>query len=87
MNLTSVFTTLATSVPLTHEWNITVGVVMILSNILGVLIAQTWVQKKGVGASFPLGDNFSVGQLLGGTCFGHILGAGFILGLTSFGVL
>jgi photosystem I subunit X len=87
MNLTTIFTTLATTVPATSEWNLTVGVVMVLCNIAGVLIAQNWVQKKGVGASFPLGDNFSVGQFVGGTAFGHLLGAGVILGLTNMGVI
>jgi photosystem I subunit X len=34
-----------------------------------------------------LPGGISVSQLIGGTCFGHILGAGAILGLTSQGVI
>ncbi len=68
---------------MSQAWSPTVAIVMVVANVLGVL-ASTTVKHKA-GPQLPGG--ISVAQLVGGTCFGHILGAGAILGLTSQGVI
>ncbi len=74
---------LVTATPLSQEWSTTVAIVMVIANVLGILAATN---TKKVGPALP-GGVLSVAQLIGGTCFGHILGAGAILGLTSYGVI
>jgi photosystem I subunit X len=68
---------------MSQAWSPTVAIVMVVANVLGVL-ASTAVKQKA-GPQLPGGISFA--QLIGGTCFGHILGAGAILGLTSQGVI
>jgi photosystem I subunit 10 len=75
---------LLAAAPLSQAWSPTVAIVMVVANVLGVLAAVSGVQKKA-GPQLPGG--LSVAQIIGGTCFGHILGAGAILGLTSQGVI
>ena len=74
---------LATATPLSQEWSTTVAIVMVVANVLGILAATT---TKKAGPALP-GGMLTIAQLVGGTCFGHILGAGAILGLTSYGVI
>lgn len=74
---------LAAATPLSQEWSPTIAIVMVVANVLGVLAAT--VAKKA-GPTLP-GGMLTVAQLIGGTCFGHVLGAGAILGLTSNGVI
>jgi photosystem I subunit X len=69
--------------PMSQAWSPTVAIVMVVANVLGVLAATT-VQKKA-GPQLPGG--ISVAQVIGGTCFGHILGVGAILGLTTQGFI
>ncbi len=87
LHLTSI---LATTVPNTVEWNLNVGITMIVCNIIAIAIAKYSIQQPNVGAQMPspnLFGGFSVGAVIGTTCFGHVLGAGVILGLASFGAL
>lgn len=92
MNLTLLAAAVA-NVPLTPEWSPTIGLVMGAFNLFGVLLARNVVEVKGVGPSLPIpipglsGKDFSIAQLIAGTSFGHILGAGAILGLTNAGIL
>lgn len=79
--------------PLTPQWNPGVAIVMTIFNIVGLVVARYAVQKPGVGPKMPFpipglsGKNFSLSQFLAGLSFGHILGAGAILGLTNTGLL
>ncbi len=73
---------LLAAAPMSQAWSPTVAIVMVVANVLGVLAATT-VQKKA-GPQF---GGISLAQVVGGTCFGHILGAGAILGLTSQGFI
>ena len=75
---------LATAAPLSQEWSTTVAIVMVVANVLGILAAATGSKVK---AGPQLIGGLTVAQLIGGTCFGHVLGAGAILGLTSYGVI
>ena len=72
------------------DWSPSVGLVMIICNILAIAIGKYTIQQQNVGASLPSSNLFGgmgVGALLGTTAFGHILGAGAILGLSNLGVL
>ncbi len=68
--------------PMSQAWSPTIAIVMVAANVLGVLAAS--VSKK---AGPALAGGFTAAQLIGGTCFGHLLGAGAILGLTRIGVI
>lgn len=74
----------------TIEWNPTVAAVMIGCNILAIVIGKLTIRQQNVGLGLP-GSKFfggmSHGAMLGATSFGHILGAGTILGLSRIGVL
>jgi photosystem I subunit X len=69
--------------PLSQAWSPTVSIVMVVCNVLGIAAATTSKVKAGPS----LGGAVTLGQALGGTCFGHLLGAGAILGLTQIGVI
>jgi photosystem I subunit X len=83
-------TLLAVAVERSADWSPTVGVVMIICNVIAIAIGKATIQQKNVGGSLP-SDNFfggmGIGSLLGTTSLGHVLGAGAILGLTQMGVL
>jgi photosystem I subunit 10 len=81
---------LATTVPATLEWSPKVAVVMIICNILAIAFGKFTIQQPSTGPAMPASNmfgGFGLGAVLGTTCFGHILGAGAILGLASIGVL
>lgn len=91
LNLTLLLAVQAT-VPTTTEWTPAVGLVMILSNLLAIAIGRYAIQNPGVGPDLPadkpaLFRKFGIPELLATMSFGHILGAGFILGLSNAGVL
>ncbi|NES72338.1 MAG: photosystem I reaction center subunit PsaK, partial [Okeania sp. SIO2D1] len=75
----------------TPEWNLSVGIVMIVCNVFAFLIGRFAVSKPGSGPSLPGASgsfqNFGIPELLATASFGHILGAGVILGLSNAGVL
>lgn len=80
------------TVPATPEWSPTVGLVMILSNLVAFAIGRFAIQKKGTGPDLPVSkpdilSNFGIPELLATASFGHILGAGVILGLSNAGAL
>jgi len=68
------------------NWSPSVAVVMIVANIIAIAIGKFAIQRPNVGPEVP-GLGLSVPALIGAACFGHILGAGAILGLTNTGAL
>jgi photosystem I subunit 10 len=58
---------------------------MLVANALAIAFAKYTVKYPNVGPK--LIDDFSVPALIGAACFGHVLGAGAILGLSNLGVL
>ena len=68
------------------NWSWQVGAVMILCNIIGLALVRYATQDRGNKPASPV-PGFGFPQLLAGTSFGHVLGAGAILGLTNSGVL
>jgi len=78
-------------VPITAAWTPAIGIVMILSNIFAIVIGYFSIQKTGIGPNLPVPQlaakkSFGVPELLATASLGHILGAGFILGLSNAGL-
>ncbi|AFY76993.1 MAG: photosystem I reaction center subunit PsaK [Hydrococcus sp. C42_A2020_068] len=81
-----------TNVPSTSEWNLSVAIVMIFCNLLAIVIGYFAIQNTGAGPDLPIPQlasrkSFGLPELLATTSFGHILGAGMILGLSNAGIL
>jgi photosystem I subunit X len=77
-------------VPKTVEWSPTIGLIMILCNIAAIAFAKLTIQNPSTGPAMPSSEmfgGFSMGAVVGTTCFGHILGAGTILGLSYIGAI
>jgi photosystem I subunit 10 len=80
----------ASSVPHTVQWSPKVALVMIICNIIAIAFGKATIKKQNEGPALPSPELFGgmgLGALLGTTSFGHILGAGTILGLSRLGVL
>jgi photosystem I subunit X len=73
---------LAAAVPMSQTWSPTIAIVMVVANVLGLAAAANSKVKAG-----PKVGPLTMGQAIGGTSFGHLLGAGAILGLTAIGVI
>ncbi len=83
---------LLAAVPATPTWSTGVGLIMVTANLFALVVARYGIKVKGVGPNLPvelpgLFEGFGVPELLGVTCLGHILGAGWILGLSQAGLL
>ncbi len=77
---------------LTTSWNLSVGMIMITANLFSFVLGYFAIQKTGAGPDLPLPQlaskkKFGLPELLATASFGHILGAGIILGLSNAGVL
>lgn len=77
---------------ITVSWNLNVAIVMILSNLFAIIIGRFAIKNPGQGPALPtsqpgLWKSFGLPELLATASFGHILGAGMILGLSNAGVL
>jgi photosystem I subunit X len=80
------------STPSTIDWNPSVALVMIMSNLFCIALGRYAIQNSGQGPSLPVPkpevwDKFGLPELLATTSLGHIIGAGMILGLGNAGVL
>ncbi|MBD1866271.1 photosystem I reaction center subunit PsaK [Leptolyngbya sp. FACHB-671] len=87
-----IYSTLLTTVASTSPWSTSTAVVMIVCNLLAIAIGYYAIQKRGVGPSLPVEvpamfTGFGIPELLATASFGHILGAGAILGLSNAGLL
>jgi photosystem I subunit X len=72
------------------DWSPKVAAVMIICNIIAIAFAKFTVKHPNVGLGLPapaMFGGFGHGAMLGATAFGHVLGAGAILGLTNIGVI
>ncbi|MDJ0730949.1 MAG: photosystem I reaction center subunit PsaK [Crocosphaera sp.] len=77
---------------ITTSWNLSVGVIMITANLFSFILGYFAIQKTGQGPDLPLPQlaskkKFGLPELLATASFGHILGAGIILGLSNAGLL
>jgi photosystem I subunit 10 len=90
--MNSILMLLAQTTPLTVSWNGSVAVIMIFCNLFAFFIGYFAIQNTGSGPDLPLPQlasrkNFGLPELLATASFGHILGAGMVLGLSSAGIL
>jgi photosystem I subunit X len=87
-----IYSTLLATVASTSPWSVSTAIVMIVCNLLAIAIGYYAIQKRGVGPSLPVEvpamfTGFGLPELLATASFGHILGAGAILGLSNAGIL
>ncbi|GAC1458208.1 MAG: photosystem I reaction center subunit PsaK [Chamaesiphon sp.] len=80
------------TVPSTPSWTPTIGLVMIIANLVAIAIGRFAIQNPGGGPDLPVNKpalfrNFNLPELLATMSFGHILGTGVILGLSNAGLL
>ncbi|TVQ57191.1 MAG: photosystem I reaction center subunit PsaK [Spirulina sp. DLM2.Bin59] len=83
-------TLFAAAVPSTIGWSPTVAIIMIVCNVLAIAIGKFKIDQPNAGPGLPMPAMFGgmgLPALLGTTCFGHILGAGVILGFANMGML
>jgi photosystem I subunit 10 len=65
---------------------------MIICNLVAIAIGRFGISNPGNGPDLPVSKpdlfrNFTLPELLATASFGHILGAGVILGLSSAGAI
>lgn len=94
MIYSSLLLAVQSTVPSTSEWSPKVALIMILCNLFAIAIGFYAIPQKnrGRGPDLPvklpgLFAGFGVPELLATASFGHLLGAGMILGLSNAGVL
>ncbi|NJR48581.1 MAG: photosystem I reaction center subunit PsaK [Leptolyngbyaceae cyanobacterium CSU_1_3] len=90
--MNSTLLALVANAPRTIEWSPTIGLTMSLCCLFAVAIGRYAIKNRGVGPKLPvkepaLFEGFGLPELLATMSFGHVLGAGIILGLTNAGVL
>ena len=84
------YSTLLTLGPNTFAWSPKIALIMIVCNIVAIAFAKLTVKDPSVGPAMPspkFFGGFGVAGVLAATSFGHILGAGVILGLANLGSL
>ena len=70
------------------QWSPTVGIIMIIANIIAIALGKATIKYPSVGPQLPspnLFGGFGLPAVLATTAFGHILGVGTILGLHNLG--
>jgi photosystem I subunit 10 len=80
------------AIPNTPNWSPKVALIMITCNLFAIVIGYYAIQKRGQGPNLPVElpaifTGFGVPELLATASFGHVLGAGLILGLGNAGLL
>jgi photosystem I subunit 10 len=70
------------------EWSPTVGIIFIIANIIAIIFGKLTIKYPSSEPALPSAQffgGFGVPALLATTAFGHILGAGLVLGLHNLG--
>ncbi|NET63172.1 MAG: photosystem I reaction center subunit PsaK [Moorea sp. SIO1G6] len=86
----SILLAAASAVPNTLEWSPTVGIIMIVCNVLAIAFGKATIQNPSAGPALPMPEFFGgmgLPALLATTSLGHIIGLGTILGLANMGIL
>jgi photosystem I subunit X len=86
------YNSILAAIPHTEPWGLSTAIVMIVCNLIAVAIGRFAIANPGGGPDLPVGKpdlfrNFNLPELLATMSFGHILGAGAILGLTNAGAI
>jgi photosystem I subunit X len=72
------------AIPHTEPWGFNTAFVMIVCNLVAVAILSLNSYLNGNPALAP---RFTLPELLATLSFGHIIGAGMVLGLTNIGTI
>jgi photosystem I subunit X len=83
--ISSTLLTAIASVPVTPLWSPTVGGIISGSCLVALLLTFK-IKKPLVGPKFPILP-ISIPAFVAAMCFGHIIGAGIVLGLSNTGRL
>ena len=77
--------TLLNLLPSATAWSSEKSLIMIACNLIAILIGRYSIKVRGLGPSIPISGftGFGLSELIATTSFGHLLGAGTILGLKS----
>jgi photosystem I subunit 10 len=70
------------------EWSPNISIIMIVANIFAIAVGKFTIEHPHVKPELPAPQffgGFGLPAVLATTSFGHILGAGIILGLHSIG--
>ncbi len=70
------------------EWSPTVGLIIVLANIVAIAFGKSTIKYPNAEPGLPssnLFGGFGLPALLATTAFGHILGVGAVLGLHNLG--
>ncbi|MBS3030164.1 MAG: photosystem I reaction center subunit PsaK [Dolichospermum sp. DET50] len=84
MLTSSLLATVTTSL----EWSPNIGIIMIIANIFAIAVGKFTIQQPNAKPELPAPQffgGFGLPAVLATASFGHILGAGIILGLHSIG--
>lgn len=84
------YLSLLAAVPHTPEWSPKVAIVMILCNIAAIAFGKLTIKYPDADPQMPAPAFFGglgLPAVIGTTSFGHLIGAGVILGLANLGVL
>ncbi|MEA5575912.1 photosystem I reaction center subunit PsaK [Anabaena sp. UHCC 0451] len=80
--------TLLATVPAPLAWTPTVGIIMVIANIIAIAFGKFTIKYPSAAPAAPAPNffgGFGLPAILATTAFGHILGAGIILGLHNIG--
>lgn len=88
----NLLSTVQSTTPDTIAWSPSVAMVMIACNVFAIAIGRFAIQNYGGGPELPFPkpsilEGFGVPELLATASFGHVIGAGVILGLANAGVI
>jgi photosystem I subunit 10 len=77
---------------LSVAWSSKVATVMVTCNLFAISVGYYAIKNRGQGPALPLPlpaifTGFGVPELLATASFGHLLGAGMILGMANAGLL
>lgn len=81
--ISSILLAVQSTVPATPEWTPTIGIIISVSCFISLLLALR-IEKPLVGPRLPILP-LSIPAFIGAMAFGHVVGAGIILGLTNIG--
>jgi photosystem I subunit X len=86
------YSTILAATAQTAAWSPKVGLIMIACNLFAIAVGYYAIQRRGVGPKLPVElpamfTGFGLPELLATASFGHVLGAGAILGLGNAGLL
>lgn len=88
--MTYISLSILAAVPHTPTWSPKIAIVMVICNVLAIAFGRLTIKYPSVGPQLPspaLFGGMGLPALLGTTSFGHLIGAGVILGLANLGVL